>query len=71
MTDYLILIQELTCPEFFRHNYAEQHHSPQNKIPACTVPQTGKEPYNEGIEHHSLRTFAVAAERYIDVISEP
>src|ERR1051326_425715 len=49
---------------------ADQHpevKSPEDKIPACTVPHSRKEPNDEEVEQRAL---PVASKRYVNVIAE-
>ena len=56
---------------FFKAKEYTVIQSPQNEIPACTVPQSRKEPHDEQVYDHSGFSLAVTSQRNIYVFSEP
>lgn len=52
---------------FFQGDNHPKVHTPENKIPACTMPHTGEKPHDKNV-HHLMP--AVAAQRDVDVVAE-
>ena len=48
----------------------EEIQSPENKVPAGSVPESGKSPDNQQVDGTSAGTFSITTERNIDIISE-
>ena len=48
----------------------EEVQSPENEVPACSVPESGKTPDNQKVDGTSAGTFPVSAEWNIDIITE-
>ena len=58
-------------PFFLNDQQNKEPQSPQHKVPACTMPQSGQSPDNQQVAGSFSFAAPAAAERKIDVFSEP
>ena len=63
--------QEFAVDVFFQCQKHEEDQSPQHKVPACTVPQSGKRPDCQHVPHGFPLAHTAAAQREIDIVLEP
>ena len=64
-------LQQPAVHQLLCHQQDRKAQPPQNKVPACPVPQTGQHPDNENVPQPFCLRYAVSAERNIDVVPEP
>ena len=57
--------------EFFDKQEYTEVNTPKNEVPVSTVPDAGEKPYDADIANMLRGTFTVAAERNVDVVTEP
>ena len=65
------LFQQAQKKRFFDHKQDQKIHAPENIVPGCPVPKAGQEPYHGKVEISSRFSLPVAAERNIDILTEP
>ena len=63
--------QKFAVDVFFQCQKHEEDQSPQHKVPACTVPQSGKRPDCQHVPHGFPLAHTAAAQREIDIVLEP
>ena len=71
MREELVLLEKAADAEFFKQDEGEQHHAPEDEVPACPVPETGEEPHDRQRERRARASAAAAAERNVEIVAEP
>ena len=71
MGEYADLLECLADNKLLQHQEQGKIQTPCNKVPACAVPEACETPYYQGVEDPSGCAYAVAAERDIQIVSEP
>ena len=62
--------KNLQKPDFLNNKENKEEKSPENKVPACTVPETRQKPYNKKVSVGFEFTLSVAAKGNVNIISE-
>lgn len=63
MFQYLCFCQQFSQPQPFNRQEHEENQSPQYKVPACTVPKSGKCPDHKGIPDGLCKAASASAQR--------
>ena len=66
-----MLLEKIADTELFEQDESKQHHAPEDKIPACPVPEAGEKPHDCEREYRAGIAVAAAAERDVDIVAKP